>query len=99
MSEYSVRWSCVLVCCAASYYQGSVHSPYSFCLFILANMAGEELAELAVGNDSGMYKAGFPGDDAPRAEKSGIAHSTTTNSGLRLKNIPFCPRAHDADHV
>ena len=30
--------------------------------------------------------------------KSGITHSTT-NSGLRLKKIPFCPRAHDADHV
>ena len=71
---------------------------------------GEELAELVVGNDSGMYKAGSPGDDAPRAvpsdarhdgwygpegrKTSGITHSTTN-----LKNIPFCPRTHDADHV
>ena len=55
------------MCCAASHYQGSVHSPYSFCLFILANVAAEEVAELVVGGDSGMYKAGFPGDDALRA--------------------------------
>ena len=64
----------VLVCCAASLYQGSVHSPYSFCLFILANLAGEELAELVVGNDSGMYKAGFLGDEAPRAVPSDARH-------------------------
>ena len=25
--------------------------------------------------------------------------TATTNSGLRVKNIPFCPKAHDADHV
>ena len=60
-------------------------------------MAEEELAELVVGNDSGMCNAGFLGDDAARAvlsdarhdgrtEKSGITQSTT-NSGLRLKNI------------
>ena len=83
----------------ASYFQGSVHSPCSFCLFIPANMAGEELAKLVVGDDSGMYKAGFPGDDAPRAvpsdarhdgwnrpegrKTSGITHSTTATSGWR----------------
>ena len=35
------------------------------------------------------------------AQKDGILGTThfTTNSGLRLKNIPFCPRVHDADHV
>ena len=30
-------------------------------------MAEEEVAELVVGNGSGMCKAGFAGDDAPRA--------------------------------
>ena len=80
----------------------------------LQNMAGEELAHHVVGNDSGLYNAGFAGDDAPRAvpsdarhdgwygpegrKQSGITHSTT-NSRLRLKSVPFCPRAHDADHV
>ena len=80
-------------------------SPYSFRPFIPVNMAGEEVAELVVGNDSGMCKAGFLGDDAARAEPSdgrhdgrygpagrkisGITHSAT-NSGLRLKNIQFC---------
>ena len=73
----------------------------------LQNMAGEELAHHVVGNESGMYKAGVAGDDAPRAvasdarhvwtrwtDKHGITHSTM-NSGLRLKSILFCPREHD----
>ena len=30
-------------------------------------MAEEEVAELVVGNDSGLCKAGFAGDDALRA--------------------------------
>ena len=37
-------------------------------------MAGEELAHHVVGNDSGMYKAGFAGDDAPRAVPSDARH-------------------------
>ena len=53
------------VCCATNHSQGSVNSPHSFCPFIRANMAEEELTELVVDNDSG--KAGFPLDDAPRA--------------------------------
>ena len=40
-------------------------------------MAEEELAELVVGYDSGMYKAGFPGDDAPPA-----VPSDASNDGL-----------------
>ena len=36
----------------------------------LQNVAGEEFAHHVVGNDSGMYKAGFAGDDAPRAVRS-----------------------------
>ena len=39
-----------------------VHSSFPF---ILAKMAEEEVAKLVVGNDSGMYKTGSPGDDAP----------------------------------
>ena len=76
-------------------------------------MAKEKVTELIVGNDSGMCKASSAGDEALRGVpsmpgmmvgmdqkdgQSGITHSTT-NSGLRLKNIPFCPRAHDADQV
>ena len=53
----------------------------------LQNMAEEELAHHVVGNDSGMYKAGFADDDAPRAVPSDVTHSTT-NSGLRLKSVP-----------
>ena len=43
----------------------------------------------------------MPGMMLGIARKDGISGIThfTTNSGLRLKNIPFCPRAHDADHV
>ena len=37
---------------------------------------GEELAELVVGNNSGMYKAGFAGDDAPRAVPSDVRHDS-----------------------
>ena len=29
---------------------------------------------VVVGNDSGMYKAGFAGDDAPRAVPSDVKH-------------------------
>ena len=36
-------------------------------------MAGEELTELAVGNDSGICKAGFTGDSAPRAVFPAVA--------------------------
>merc|ERR1719284_116966 len=47
--------------------QGSVYSPHTFFPFIPANMAEEEVAALVVDNGSGMCKAGFAGDDAPRA--------------------------------
>ena len=40
-----------LVCC-----------PHSFCLFIPADMAKEEVAKLVVGNDSGTCKASLAGD-------------------------------------
>ena len=65
---------CVLECCATNFYQGTVHSPYSFCSSIPVNMAEEELAELVVGNDNGMYKAGSADDDAPRAVPSDARH-------------------------
>ena len=50
-----------------NFYQGNVYCPHTFCPSILANMAEEEVAELIVGEDSGMCKAGFAGDDALRA--------------------------------
>ena len=94
---------CVFVCCATIHCQGSVHNPCSFRRYIPVNRAEEQLAKLVVGNDSGMCKAGFPGDDAAGAvhsdarddgrygpeerTKSGTTQSTT-NSGL--KSIPFC---------
>ena len=40
----------------------------------LQNMAGEEVAHHVVGNDSGMYKAGIAGDDAPRPVPSDAKH-------------------------
>ena len=54
------------MCCATNHHQGSVYCPQSFCPFILANLAEEEVAAL-VDNGSGMCKASFFGDDAPRA--------------------------------
>lgn len=45
---------------------GFVFSPFSF--FVLCSSAMEdEIAALVVDNGSGMCKAGFAGDDAPRA--------------------------------
>ena len=41
---------------------------HSSCPFILANMAKEEVARLVVGDDSGMCKAGSPGDDDSHAD-------------------------------
>ena len=41
---------------------------------LLQTWHGEELAELVVGNDSGMYNAGLAGDDAPRAVPSDVRY-------------------------
>ena len=49
------------------------HRTLSVCSF-LQIMAGEEVAHHVVGNDSGMYKAGFAGDEAPRAVPSDAKH-------------------------
>ena len=62
-----LAFSLNFVCCATNHYQGSIYSPHTFCPFIPANMAEEEVAALVVDNGSGMCKAGFAGDDAPRA--------------------------------
>ena len=79
---------CMFECCATNFHQRSVHSPYSLCSSIPVNMAEEELAELVAGSGSGMCKAGFADDDAPRAvpsnarhqtEKTGITHPTTNS--------------------
>ena len=64
---FPLAFSLNFVCCATNHYQGSVYSPHSFCPFIPANMAEDEVAALVVDNGSGMCKAGFAGDDAPRA--------------------------------
>ena len=62
-----VVWWCVFVCFTTNLYQGCVTARALSVRSSLQNMAGEELAHHVVGNDSGMYKAGFAGDDAPRA--------------------------------
>ena len=72
ISPAAFSLSCI--CCAKILYQVSEYCPHTFCLFIPANMAEEEVAELVVGNNSGMRKAGFPGDDAPRAVPSDARH-------------------------
>ena len=59
----TVIWYTCRVCCATNQDQGSVNSPYSFCLFIPANMAEEEVAAVVADNENGMCKV----DDAPRA--------------------------------
>ena len=45
----------------------SEYCPHTLCPSIPVNMAEEEVAALVVDNVSGMCKAGFAGDDAPRA--------------------------------
>ena len=59
-----VVW-CGVVCC------GVLWCVVWWCVFVCC---GEELAEIVVGNDSGMCKAGFAGDDAPRAVPSDARH-------------------------
>ena len=59
----AVIWYTCRVCCATHQDQGSVNSPHSFCLFIPANMAKEEVAAVAADNENGMCKV----DDALRA--------------------------------
>ena len=50
---------------------------------LLQNMAEEDLAHHVVGNDSGMCKAGFPGDDAARACSVSVGHDNgTCNAGF-----------------
>ena len=67
-----VRVSCALsvcvLCRATNRHQGSVYSPHSFCPFLPANMAEEEVGALAVEDGSGTCKAGFACDDASRVE-------------------------------
>ena len=74
MSEYSVSWSCVLVCCSACRYQGSVHSPYSFCLFIPAKMAEQKWQSSLSVTTVVCARLAFAGDDAPRSVLSDARH-------------------------
>ena len=73
-----VVWWCEFVCCTTNFYQGCVHSPYSFCSFIPAKHGWEELAHHVVGNESGTCKAGFAGDDADG--RKNLATHTTKHS-------------------
>ena len=59
----TVIWYTCRPCCSTNQDQGSVNSPHSFCLFIPANMAEEEVAAVNADNKNGMCKVG----DAPRA--------------------------------
>ena len=67
-------WWRVFPCCATNFYQGAYTARTLSVRSSLQNMAGEELAHHVVGNDSGMYKAGLAGDDAPRAVPSDVRH-------------------------
>ena len=71
-----VMMRCVVLCCVCMLRKGGhTARTLSVCSF-LQTWHGEELAELVVGNDSGMYKAGFAGDDAPRAVPSDVRHDS-----------------------
>ena len=52
------------VCFETNHSQESVNSPYSFCSFISANMAKEDVVAVLVDNESGMCKASSAGDEA-----------------------------------
>ena len=59
-----------VVSCATNFYQGCVHSPYSFCSLIPAKHGRRRIARAR----RGVCKAGFACDDAPRAAPSDARH-------------------------
>ena len=71
-----VLWCCGVCLCTAQ--QISIKGAYTArTLFVrssLQNMAREEVAHHVVGDDSGMCKAGFAGDDASRAVPADAKH-------------------------
>ena len=56
-------------------------------------MCDEDTAALVVDNGSGMCKAGFAGDDAPRAVFPSIVgrprHQVKTKLNVAVKNLAF----------
>ena len=59
-----------VVSCATNFYQGCVHSPYSFYSFIPAKHGRRRIAKTR----RGACKAGFACDDTPRAVPSDARH-------------------------
>ena len=51
------------VCCTSNHSQENVNSPHSFCSFIRANVAEEDVVAVLVDNESGMCKTCFAGDE------------------------------------
>ena len=64
--------------------KGAYICPHKFCPPIPANTVEEEVAHRVVGNDRGMYMAGFAGDDAPRTEVF------TTDARVTPKGASHC---------
>ena len=64
------------MCCAADHCQENVYCAHSYCPFILANMAEEEVGRFVVGNDSGVYKFCFAGHDVPRGCSVSVGHDS-----------------------
>lgn len=64
--------------------ESGTYSIFNFCSLIwkilASTMTDDELSALVVDNGSGMCKAGFGGDDAPRAVFSMVGHPGTTGS-------------------
>ena len=80
-----VVWWGVFVCRATSHNQGCVHSPFSFCSFILAKHGwGEELAHHVFGATA------FAGHDAPRPVLSDARHGGRYGPDGR-KNLALQP--------
>ena len=60
---------CVELCLLRNKHsQGSMNNPHSFCPFIPANMAEEEVQALAVEDGSGTCRTGFASDEVPRVK-------------------------------
>ena len=75
-------------CCAANHCLGNVYCAHSSCPFILVNIAVEEVARVVVGDDSGVCKAGFAGDDA-LGHDSGMCKAGSLHVPRQFRRLHF----------